>query len=65
MTIVNQDDFSPGKIIGERGAVVVEEERVVGERTHGNADLIKGQNFQSVSVTDGPPAKQIKKIERL
>ena len=41
MTIVNQDDFSPGKIIRERGAVVVEEERVVGERTHGNADLIK------------------------
>ena len=62
MTIVNQDDFSPGKIIGERGAVVVEEERVVGERTHGNADLIKGQNFNSASVIDGLPAK---KIERL
>ena len=31
--------MSPGKIVRKRRSVVVEEKRVVGERTHGNANL--------------------------
>ena len=54
--------LSPGEVVRKRGSVVVEEKGVVGERTHGNANLtskhganrgfdVPGNGQQSINVT--------------